>query len=74
MEIALPRGEDGRMEYARVTKQLCDNSGTPIGVAKNNPILDTWADEVEWHDGHREQMFASAIAENLFAYYCSPIQ
>ena len=67
MEIALPRGEDGRMEYARVTKRLCDNSGTPIGVANNNPILDTRAYEVEWHDGHREQMFANTIAENLFA-------
>jgi hypothetical protein len=22
---------------------------------------------VEWHDGHREQMFANTIAENLFA-------
>jgi hypothetical protein len=67
MEIALPRGEDCRMEYARVTKRLCDNSGTPIGVANNNPVLDTWAYEVEWYDGHREQMFANTIAENLFA-------
>jgi hypothetical protein len=67
MEIALPCGEDGRMEYARVTKRLCDNSGTPIVVANNNPILDTQAYEVEWHDGHREQMFANTIAENLFA-------
>jgi hypothetical protein len=67
MEIALPRGEDGKMEYARVTKQLCNNSGTPIGVANNNSILDTRAYEVDWHDGHRKQMFANTIAENLFA-------
>jgi hypothetical protein len=52
MEIALPCGEDGRMEYARVTKELCDNSGAPIGVANSNPNLDTRAYEVKWHDGH----------------------
>jgi hypothetical protein len=39
MEIALPCGEDGRMEYAMVTKRLRDNFGAPIGVANNNPIL-----------------------------------
>jgi hypothetical protein len=67
MEIALSRGEDGRMEYARATKRLCDNSGAPIGVANNNLILDTRAYKVEWYDGHKEQMFANTIAENLFA-------
>jgi hypothetical protein len=67
MELALPCGEDGKMHYARVVKRLQDSDGNPIGVADNNPILDTWAYKVEWHDGHREQMFANTIAENLFA-------
>jgi hypothetical protein len=67
MELALPRGEDGKMHYARVVKRLRDSDGNPIGVADNNPILDTQAYKVEWNDGHREQMFANTIAENLFA-------
>jgi hypothetical protein len=47
------------MHYARVVKRLRDSDGNPIGVADNSPILDTRAYEVEWHDGHREQMFAN---------------
>jgi hypothetical protein len=41
MEISLPRGEDNRMEFAKVTKRAKDNDGNPIGVANDNPIMDT---------------------------------
>ena len=67
MELALPRGTDGEMQYAKVVKRVRDESGNPVGVANENPILDTRQYEVEWHDGHREEMFANTIAENLFA-------
>jgi hypothetical protein len=67
MEVSLPRGEDNTMEFAKVTKRMRDNDGNPIGVANDNPILDTRLYEVEWHDGRREALAANVIAENLFA-------
>jgi hypothetical protein len=67
MELALPRGEDNRMEFARVRKRLKDDDGNPIGTANANPILDTRVYEVEWLDGRTERLQANVIAENLFA-------
>ena len=66
MEIALPRDGDGP-EFARVKKRMRDNDGNPIGVANENPILDTRMFEVEFLDGHTSAMSANAITENLFA-------
>lgn len=66
MELALPRDGDGP-SLARVKKRLKDGDGNPIGVANNNPILDTRIFEVEFLDGHTVSMTANAIAENLFA-------
>jgi hypothetical protein len=66
MELAIPRDSDGP-EYARVTKRLRDKDGLPIGMADNNPILDTRMYEVEYPDGHKASLAANAIAENMFA-------
>ena len=44
-----------------------DNQGRPIGVASDNPILDTRMYEVEYQEGHTEELAANIIAENLFA-------
>lgn len=44
-----------------------DNDGNPVGVADNNPIMDTRMFEVEFLDGHTAAMSANAIAENMFA-------
>lgn len=66
MELALPRDGDGP-EFARVTKRLRDADGIPIGVANDNPILDTRMYEVEYADGHKAAMSANAVAQNLFA-------
>jgi hypothetical protein len=66
MELALPRDGDGP-EFARVTKHLRDANRIPIGVANENPILDTHIYEVEYVDGHRASLAANAIAMNLFA-------
>jgi len=66
MELALPRDDEGP-SFARVKKRLKDADGLPVGVANNNPILDTRIFEVEFLDGHTAAMTANAIAENLFA-------
>ena len=39
----------------------------PIGLANENPILDTRMYEVEYLDGERASLAANSIAENLFA-------
>jgi hypothetical protein len=44
-----------------------DDDGRPVGVAHENPILDTRMFEVEFLDGHTAAMSANAIAENMFA-------
>ena len=41
MEPALPRGNDGLMMYARVTKRLGDNEGIPVGTANDILLLDS---------------------------------
>jgi hypothetical protein len=66
MELALPRDGDGPT-LARVKKRLKDSDGKPIGVAHQNPILDTRIFEVEFLDGYTVSMTANAIAEHLFA-------
>jgi hypothetical protein len=67
MEISLPRGQNDELEYGRVAKRAKDTDGNPIGVANENPILDTRMYEVQWLDGHSGLMFANTIAENLYA-------
>lgn len=67
MEIALPRGEDGAMQFAQVKKRKIDSDGVPIGVANDNPLFDNRVYVVEWLDGHTEELMANIIAENLFS-------
>ena len=66
MELALPRDGDGPT-FGRVKKRIKDNDGNPVGVANENPILDTRMFEVEFLDGHTAAMSANAITENMFA-------
>ena len=66
MEIAIDRGGDDP-EFARVTKRMKDDRGNPIGVAHNNPIMDSRMYEVEFLDGQKQAMAANIIAENMFA-------
>ena len=67
MEIALPRGVDESMQFAKVKKRKIDDDGIPVGVANDNPMLDNRIYVVEWLDGHTEELMANVIAENLFA-------
>ena len=66
MELALDRHTEGP-EFARVTKLLKDKEGRPIGIASDNPILDTRMYEVEYADGYKAEMTANNIASKLFA-------
>ena len=66
MGLALDRGGE-QPKYARVENQLKDNQGQPIGIASDNPILDTRMYEVEYQDGHTAALALNIIAENLFA-------
>lgn len=54
-------------ECARVTKQLKDHRGDPIGTADDNAMLDARMCEVKYHDGSKQSLSANAIADNMFA-------
>jgi hypothetical protein len=71
VELAIPRNGDGS-EYARVTKRLRDKDGLPIGIANDNPILDKRMYEVEYPDGHKASLAATAITENMFVQADDP--
>ena len=66
VELSLDRGGE-TPEFARVTKRLRDNNGIPIGRGSYNPILDTRLYEVEYLDGHKANLSANIIAENMYA-------
>ncbi len=67
MELALATGDKGERLHAKVRKILYDEDGRPIGSAHSNPFLDSRKYEVEYADGHVEELTANIIAENLFA-------
>ena len=66
MELALDRHDDGP-EFARFKKRLKDKDGITIGIAADNPILDTRMYEVEYADGYKTAMTANPIASELFS-------
>ena len=66
MELALDWGGK-QPEYARVKKRLKDNQGRPIGIALDNPIVDTRMYEVEYQDSQTAAKSANVITENPFA-------
>ena len=63
MEIALPRGggDQEDTQFGKVTKRLHDKEGWLIGMANDNPMLDTQEYEVEFLDGHWESLSANII-------------
>ena len=67
MELAIPQGDSLEPRLARVTKRMKDANGLPIGLANENPILDTRMYEVEYLDGEGTSLVSNNIAENLFA-------
>ena len=67
MELAVPRGDNPNPQYAKVMKRLRDADSIPIGMANENPILDSRMYKVEYQDGTKASLAANYIAENLFA-------
>ena len=67
MELGLPRGPDGELQHAVVKRRRLGENGNPIGIANNNPLLDSREYEIEYHDGTLEVLSANVIAENLLA-------
>lgn len=67
IEMAIVRGADGETVHAKVRKRMRDHDGAPIGVAHSNPSLDSSKDEVEYVDGHVEELTANVIAEDIVA-------
>ena len=65
-EIALAGGEND-VQFGRVSKRLRDAEGRPIGLADDNPLLDTRQYTVEFRDGHSESLSANLIAQNLYS-------
>ncbi len=51
----------------RVTKRLQDAEGRPIGMANENPLLDTREYTVKFRDGRTECLTANMIAKNLYS-------
>ena len=60
-------GGGDRPEFTRVKKRLKDANWRPIGVANENPILDSRIYEVKYSDGYISAIAANLIAENLLA-------
>ncbi len=68
-ELMLPKG--GVMVKGRVTMQKCDQDSNPIGLANNNPILDTRSYIVHFQDGDQTELTANMMAESLYSQ-CDP--
>ena len=60
MELGIQRGED--LQHANVKRRGVGEDGTPLGVANNNPLLDSLKYEVEFIDGQIEFLTANLIA------------
>ena len=65
MELSLPRDDEGP-EFSRVTKSLRDNEGILIGIANDNPLLDSRIYEVEYNNGHKTSLSANSIVQVMF--------
>ena len=66
MGLALPKDGESA-QFVKVTKRLRDSNGLPIGVADDNPMLDTRIYEVEYHNRDKSYLTDNTIAKNLFS-------
>ena len=67
MELTLPQRNNGEPLTGRVVKRFRDANGIPIGLANENPMMDTRLYEVEFSDGSKQALAANAIADNMIA-------
>ncbi len=68
-KLMLPKG--GVMVKGRLTAQKQDWNGNPVGLANDNPILDTQSYIVDFDNGDQTEVTANMIAESLFLK-CDP--
>jgi hypothetical protein len=64
-ELMLPKG--GVLVEGRVTARKRDRDGNPLGLANNNPILDTRSYIIKFDDGDQTELTANMIAESLYS-------
>lgn len=67
-KFTLARGGEDEVVHATVRRRLYVEEGKPIGYAPTNPLLlDSRKYEIEFADGHLNQLRANGIAENLIS-------
>jgi len=66
-QVLLPSTDAGHDVLGTVIGRKRDINGNPIGVASNNPILDTRVYQVQLPDGHVEEFSANIIAECIYS-------
>jgi len=64
-ELLVPH--QGEMRKGRVIARKRDAHGNPVGVANNNPLLDSRMYEIEFPEGNIEAYTANTIAENIYS-------
>ena len=69
-EVELPQG--GKVVQGRVKRRVRDEDNQPMGVANENPILDTRVYEVEFPDGKTADFGANVIAQAMITQ-CDPL-
>jgi hypothetical protein len=67
MELGIRRGADSELMSGSVKRRAVDVDGQPIGMANNNPLLDSRQYEIEYINGDIETLTANIIAENLLS-------
>ena len=67
MELTLLKGNDPNPRLAKVMKRLTGASGITIGMANNNPILDSRMYKVKYQDVTKASLAANYITEIMFA-------
>ena len=65
MEIGLRREAEGELHRAKVKRRAIGQDDRPIGIASNNPMVDSRLYEVEYDDGTTEVLAANLLAENI---------
>jgi len=52
----------------RVTKQVWDSDGNPVGQQNSSPILDTRRYEIQFGDGSTNEYTANLVAESMMSH------
>ena len=65
-EVAIPDSTD-KIAMVRVMKWIKDNDGNGVVVATTKPLTNTSLYEVEFPDGHVEELQYNIIAENMMS-------